>query len=201
MSRKKQRGGGRNRLLVIETAARIVIDEGVRDYRAAKLKAMDRLGLSSNKDQPSNLEIEQAVYSLTQIFQTDEQRAVLQNMRTAAVEMMRYFEVYHPRLVGPVLKGTANELSIIQLHLFSDEVKTIAIKLLDDKVAYESIERRKRKEKDGESFVPGFAFMWGEHDVEVLVFPFDGIRKSVPSQVEGKMLKRASITEVESLLL
>ena len=61
MRRKITSESERDRKVVAQEAARIIVNQGVRDYRLAKQKAAERLGLNSRGALPSNAEIEKAV--------------------------------------------------------------------------------------------------------------------------------------------
>ena len=52
-------------------------------------------------------------------------------MREVALKVMRSLESFHPRLVGPVLEGTADEHARISLHVFNDPPDAVVIHLLD----------------------------------------------------------------------
>ena len=57
---KRSNGRGENmRRLLAQEAARIITGQGVRDYRLAKRKAAQRLGLTDQALLPRNAEIEQ----------------------------------------------------------------------------------------------------------------------------------------------
>ena len=53
---------------LIEEAARILVDQGLVDYRAAKEKAAARLGLDSQFPLPSNLQVHDAVVAYQRLF-------------------------------------------------------------------------------------------------------------------------------------
>ena len=58
-SARGRHGDSRRRIAV--EAARLIADQGMRDYHAAKLKAASRLGFSPDVDLPRNAEIESAL--------------------------------------------------------------------------------------------------------------------------------------------
>ena len=184
---------------IAEEAALIVWDEGVADYNQARAKACERLGVSGGTRQmPRNTEVEAALLDWLALFATDEDRERLLFLRETALSVMRCLAEFEPRLVGSVLKGTAGPYSIIQLHLFSDDVEAVAIFLLNRRMRYRAITRRQAGgRREG---VPGFAFDWDDVPVEVLVFPVDGLRAAPPSPIYGKPVRRASIAKVEKLL-
>ena len=185
------------RLRIADEAAKIIVEEDVADYQLAKQKACRRLGLAASTSLPRNTEIEQAVIERQRLFAPVQHTKVLENLRQLALSVMRFLETFNPHLVGSVLKGTANHYSVIQLHLFNDDQKSVAIFLLDKQVSYQSIERRQSKESP--NGVPGFSFDWQGVPVEVLVFPLDGLRTAPRSPIDGKAIRRASIQKVSDL--
>ena len=84
---------------------------------------------------------------------------------------------FDPRLVGPVLSGTATPHNDISLHLFADRPESVAIKLLEHGIPHDVIERRLRMDADRIVSCPGVRFLAGEHAIEAVVFPRDGIRQ------------------------
>jgi hypothetical protein len=103
MARNRTSESIRERQVVAQEAARIIVNQGVRDYRVAKQKAVERLGLNSRGALPGNAEIEAAVVDHLQIFGGDEHSNLLRLMRTAALSAMELLIEFSPRLVGPVL--------------------------------------------------------------------------------------------------
>ncbi len=187
------------RLRIADEAAKIIAEEDVADYQLAKQKACRRLGFSEKTALPRNVEVEQALLERQRLFSSTQHRQVLEHLRRTALSVMRFLEAFEPYLVGSVLKGTANHYSDIQLHLFYDNQKSVAIHLINNDVPYQSIERRQRKDQpDG---VPGFSFDWQGVPVEVLVFPRNALRVTLPSPIDGKPIRRASIQKVEALSL
>ena len=184
--------------LIAEEAARILAEEGIADYHVAKTKAVKRLGFSAKTRLPNNQDIEQALMLRQGLFQTGQQASALQDLRELALSLMRVLSEFDPHLVGPVLKGTATVHSIIQLHLFSEDPKNVAIALLNLGIEYTAIERRQH-EKNSEGY-KGFAFLWQEVDVECLIFTTNQLRVSPPSPVDGKPMRRADQVELQRLL-
>src|SRR5690606_40456469 len=61
LGRKSTNGFDRARHVLAQEAARIIVEQGIQDYRAAKIKAAERLGMSARGVLPGNSEIERAV--------------------------------------------------------------------------------------------------------------------------------------------
>jgi hypothetical protein len=113
---------------------------------------------------------------------------------------MRSFAAFEPRLVGPVLTGTATEHNDVQLHLYCDSPERIAILLLERAIPHEQVERRIKRMSGEHRAVPAFRFVAGEVTFEVQVFPYDDIREAPASSIDGKPMRRASLKDVEALL-
>ena len=131
MPRQKPNDNERARRLVAQEAARIIVDHGIRDYRLAKQKAAERLGVLSRGALPGNSEIEAAVAEHLQLFGGASHAHQLQLMRVAALAAMELLAAFTPRLVGPVLVGTADEHSAVNLHVFADSAEVVAMELAD----------------------------------------------------------------------
>ena len=108
---------------VASEAARIMATEGQRNFAIAKRKAAERVGLNPGRlALPSNREVEEALRAYQGLYGGDDHTRNLEDLRATAVSAMRSLEAFNPRLVGPVLDGTADEYSRISLHVFHDPV-------------------------------------------------------------------------------
>jgi len=188
------------RQAVAEEAARIMREQGVADFLLAKRKAADRLGVTDASILPRNLEIEAALMAHQRLFGADRHAADLAALRRAALEAMRLMSDFQPRLVGPVLTGTASSHSEINLHLFTESPEAVSLRLEERGVPHEVLERRVRFERDRVVAYPALRFVAGRQAVDAVVFPLDGIRQAPCSPVDGKPLRRATVAEVEALL-
>ncbi|MHB1951957.1 MAG: hypothetical protein ACYCQK_10860, partial [Acidiferrobacteraceae bacterium] len=68
LSSRKLRPDGHDRQLLTDAAARIMADEGVRDFQLAKRKAAQRLNLPETRNWPGNVEIERAFEAYIGLF-------------------------------------------------------------------------------------------------------------------------------------
>jgi hypothetical protein len=188
------------RQAVAEEAARIMREQGVADYLLAKRKAADRMGVTDASLLPRNTEIEAALVAHQRLFGAGRHAADLEALRRSALEAMRLMADFQPRLVGPVLTGTASPHSEINLHLFSESPEAVSLKLEDRGIPHEVLERRMRFERDRTVTYPALRFVAGRQTVDAVVFPLDGIRQAPSSPVDGKPMRRANAAEVEALL-
>ena len=188
------------RRLLTQEAARIMSEEGVRDFLFAKRKAAERLGFDPRSlHLPTNLEVEAALAEYQRLFQSDSQPGYLRHLRQTAREALKLFERFNPRLVGPVLSGTANEHAIVYLHVFSDPAEDVAVFLMEKHIPYEP-SARKLKSGGVQHEYPVYKFVAGDVPIEVTVFGVDGIREAPMSPVDGRPMRRGSLRDVELLL-
>jgi hypothetical protein len=181
-------------------AARLIAEGGLRDYRQAKLKAASRLGITDEISLPKNGEIEDALREHQRLFRANEQPRVLRRLRKAALEAMRFFARHEPRLVGPVLEGTADEHSAVCLHLHDDDPGEIALFLREHGIPYEERTRRLRLERDVTADVPVFVFAAGDSAIDLTVLPYDRLRQAPLDRIDEKPMRRANLAAVEELV-
>ena len=200
MGKKRNNGNDRARQMVAQEAARIIVNQGIQDFRIAKIKAAERLGMQDRGSLPGNAEIDRAVSEHLQIFRGDAHHHLLRSLRSAALLAMEMLSPFAPRLVGPVLHGTAGENSAINLHVFSDSSEMVAFTLDRHRVQYRPFERRLKRRRDQTDMLPAFRFAQDESTVEATVFPVDGVRQAPISPVDGRPMQRADRKAVLDLL-
>jgi hypothetical protein len=186
--------------MLAQEAARIIVEQGVDDYRAAKMKAAERLGLTTRGALPGNDEIEQALADHLVLFHGDAHIDLLHRLRTAALSAMKLLSSFAPRLVGPVLSGTAAVHSGINLHVFSDCIEQVADQLQQEQIACKLFERRLKSRRGRVESFAGYHFVHEDAAIEVTVFPFDGIRQAPISPVDGKPMRRADADTVLAMI-
>lgn len=126
----------RTRAEICTTAARLIAEDGMRDYTLAKRKALRHLGLPETTPLPTNAEIDAALRTWQNIFQDDEQIERIRQLRRKAIELMDILREYRPYLTGSVLDGTAGRYAEIDLQLFADSAKEVEIFLLNQGIPY-----------------------------------------------------------------
>lgn len=126
----------RTRAEICTTAARLIAEDGLRDYTLAKRKALRHLGLPETTPLPTNAEIDAALRTWQSIFQDDEQAERIRQLRRKAVELMDILQEFRPYLTGSVLDGTAGRYAEIDLQLFADSAKEVEIFLLNQGIPY-----------------------------------------------------------------
>jgi hypothetical protein len=203
MGDRRQASGNRTRELrarLAQEAARVMAEQGVRDYHVAKLKAAERLGIRDDKSLPRNSEIEQALREYQRLFRFDTQPQLLRERRRIAVEAMKFFFRFEPRLVGAVLEGTADAHSAVTLHLFSDDPDAVPRYLQEQRIPYEEQNRKLRTDRETWIEYPVFVFSADDVAIDLTVLPLDALRQAPLDRIAEKPMKRASLGAVEALL-
>jgi hypothetical protein len=200
MTRPRAIRGDDLRRALAQEAARIMCEHGVDDYRFAKRKAAERLGVEEYAVLPKNSEIEAALVEYQRLFVGDEHADTIAGQRRAALDAMELLHEFEPRLVGPVLAGTATPHQEISLHVFADTAEAVSLRLLDARVKYRVLEHRVKMNAERVLQYPALAFASGDFEIDATVFPPDGIRQAPLSPTDGRPMKRADRSEVEMLL-
>jgi hypothetical protein len=190
----------RIRLEIAAEAARIIATEGQRSYLSAKQKAARNLGANTRTGLPSNSEIERALKEWQALYGGDEHRETLHELRRAALSAMRFLEPFRPRLVGPVLEGTADEFSRISLHVFADDPDAVVRFLIERRVPFTQEVRRIRWHDGGARDLEIVVIEGGGDAVELIQMIGPDSRQAPPSPIDGRAQRRAGIAEVEALI-
>lgn len=180
-------------------AARLIAESGIRDYHQAKLKAAERLGIYDDASLPRNREIEDALREYQRLFQRDNLGGLRQR-REAALRAMEFFASFEPRLVGPVLDGTADARSPVALQLYSDDADAVPRFLEQHRIPAEARERRFRLDRERSLDAPVWLFSAEELSFDLSVLPLDVLRQAPLSSVDEKPMKRASAPQLRQLL-
>jgi hypothetical protein len=188
------------RRALAQEAARIMSEQGIDDYGFAKRKAAERFGATDIAVLPKNTEIEAALAEHHRLFEADTHSSTLGTLRQTALDAMKLLRKFEPRLVGPVLSGTASAHSEINLHLFAEGAEPVALHLMEHHIPHRIVERRFRYEPNRAVAYPVVQFVAGTRSIDAVVFPVDGIRQSPASPVDGRPMRRADKAELESML-
>lgn len=183
MSRKPHRDQltDRARTTIADRAAAL-IEGGETDYRLAVQKAAKQLALASRLLPDAN-EVDAALRRRQALFSTGSQPHALAALRMAALNIMRELEMFSPWLVGPVLAGTANEFSEIELELIAVEPKYFEMFLLGKNIEFEARDgaHDSGERKHPASPVAGYLLDMYEWPVAIKIFEHHAARqKSFP---------------------
>src|SRR5258707_2221736 len=192
---------GKLRQAIALEAARLMYERVESEYFTAKRKAAKRLcrGTLKPSDLPSNAEIRDQIQAFARVHEGESRTANLRDMRLHALRLMRVLCRFRPRLIGSVMTGHTRKGSDIDLHLFSDHVEPITAALEEEGLQFDV--ERKQIVKHGESRVFTHVHVYDAFNFELTVYAEDKAHYVFKSSITGKPIERASIRELEEMLL
>jgi hypothetical protein len=196
--RKPSLSGSSNlRRSIAAQAARLMAEDGITDYGAAKRKAARALGATESESLPTNEEIETELRSYQALYQEDEHPQRLRQLREVALEVMAMLEEFRPYLVGGVLDGTAGRYAEVEIDLFADSGKDVEILLLSHGISYEPAESKRQGPDTPEARL---RLDWNGAPVILAVYPIQAERQQKRNPHTGRSHARARASTVAELL-
>ena len=186
-------GSDPQRMRLAAFAAKLMAEEGIGDYAAAKRKAVLSLGLPENTRLPENAEVEAELRIYQRLFQGGEHTERVRHLRSKAIDYLETMQRFNPYLAGSVLEGTAGRYAEIDIQLFTDSAKDVEIFLLNQHIPYEHSEPRSERAEA----------VLTVHDedavVNLVVYPSQEERVTFKTR-DGRVRPRARIEAVRKLL-
>jgi hypothetical protein len=200
-----ERTGGLRARIAVE-AARLMYEEGVKQYFTAKRIACKRLlGRVGGRrmryrpsDLPSNGEIRDALLLLADLAEGAARGRRLFAMRVVALEAMRALEPFSPRLIGSVSTGHVRKGSDVDLHVFTDDPDALLAHLRALGWVFET--ERVSILKHGEIREYLHAHVADVVPVELTVYEPRELRMRPRSSTDGKPIVRLKPAALEALL-
>lgn len=182
------------RRTIAAAAARLMAEEGIGDYGSAKRKAARNLGAAESDALPTNEEVEAELRVWQSLYQEDEQRERVHDLRATALEVMQQLAEFNPYLTGAALDGTAGRYSAVEIELFADSSKDVEIALLSHGISYDIIDNRR----------PGLDAQlrldWNDFPVMISIYPPVAERQPPKSPQGGRGRQRVRADAVLELL-
>ncbi len=197
-------GGLRTR--VATEAARLMYEEGVKQYFTAKRMAARRLlgNVAGQKlryrpaDLPSNGEIRDALLGLSSLAEGSRRTRRLFAMRVVALEVMKTLAPFEPRLIGSVSTGHIRRGSDVDIQVFTDHEEALERHLRGIQWAFER--ERVTIQKFGEIREYVHYHVNDTFPVELTVYPVRELRFRPRSSTDGKPIVRVRASALEALL-
>jgi hypothetical protein len=192
---------GRNdrRSQIAHLAARLMAEDGIEDYALAKRKAARQAGTPDTRELPTNEEVDLALRTYQEIYHREAHRDRLRELRGIAVRAMRELAQFNPYLTGSVLSGNAGKYADINLQLFTDNVKTVELYLIDRGIPYKTAQNRLYAGEELRT-VPVYTISDDGAEIEITVLTTRELRGPLRTSLKGKNLERAKLQAVETLL-
>lgn len=196
-------------------AAMLMYTRDESEYFTAKRKAAKRFGLNFKhhpKDLPSNAEIRERLRGLSQSMEAYGDASSentsggvsggvsggLAAMRVEALRWMQTLERYHPRLIGSVLTGHVRRGSDIDLHLYTDSLEAVTMRLDDERAMYRV--EHKRVIKHHQTRVYRHVHVAAAFPLELTVYSAGEVNYPFLSSITNKPIEKAPPDAVRRLI-
>ncbi len=189
------------RLLVAQEAARLLASGEQVDLDQARRKAAARQGVRDEASLPDAALIREALAERQRLFgDVSGPAPALGRLRDAALQAMEFLAAFDPRLVGPVLEGTARERSGVLLHLHPQDPDDVARFLHDQRIPAQPGTRRIRLGREQGVDLPCWHFTADGVDFELAVLPHASLREPPLEALEATPMPRASAAALRRLM-
>jgi len=191
---------------IASKAAEIIMEEGINDYQYAKKKAVRYLDLDASDILPSNDEIDKALINYRLIFTAEVDIDLVKILKTEALAIMAFFADFNPYFVTQIFEGLLPKYPIIQINLFSDNMKEIEYVLLNNNIPFATKDfniSEKRTKKQSVKKIPIILIERGSIPIELKIFEAHDqkINRKNLMNMRGLDFKQLSNFDPNSLLL
>lgn len=184
---------------IVHEAARLICEELITDYRQARHKAAQRLGVNPVALPSDGGRVEQAVLDYQRLFGGSAYSERLHLLRETALHAMQLLQAFEPRLVGAVVSGAVTAAHRVQLHAFCDKPEMLEIFLQDRGIRCEQSERTYRHAGGREERVPLACFEAGDVGVDVAMFDPEDLRRPPLNPADGQAYRRLDLAAASAL--
>ena len=191
-------------MTIANIAARMIMEEGVKDYFFAKRKAARSLGFDEDISLPTNLQIDKAIEEFHKIYNQDIGIDFLEHFKSQALNVMDMFKNFRPHLMNKLSEGIIPKFPEIKINLFADNIKDIEYVLLNSEIPYEFSETKTNinDRKNSKKSIPTIYLESHPIPAEVRVYfenDFFSFKKNF-LQHRGLNFKDVSSLDIKSLI-
>ena len=185
--------------------ARLIAEEGITDFAAAKQKAARQMGVTDQASLPDNVEVDAALKSHQALFQRDSQPQECWALRQIAIEVMRGLDRFSPWLVGAVLTGSANRFSPIEIEIVADDAKQLEMFFFNIGTPFDTRIKRARQAPTGSTAnenvndISIYEISFKEIPILIAFYPNHAVRATHHPRGSLKHA-RAQLADAEALL-
>jgi hypothetical protein len=181
-------------------AARILTELRSDNLAYACRKAAAKHGVTRAQMMPSREEIELALREQQRLVIGEKQHDALRKLRHSALEAMQALHHFHPLLVGPVLRGTADSNSRIELHLFADTPEEVLFTLSDLHIPWQEKQRNMTYSDSSHGLLPCFQFCADMIQFVLVVFPPGNKHRRPLDPLDNRPYEGASLKQLKEIL-
>jgi HD domain len=187
-------------------AARLMYVGTEKEYFTAKRKVARRRRRRGTRarrrggaDLPSNRQIRDALLEVADLHEGEDRLDRLGHMRQRALELLEVLAPFHPRLMGSVCTGHIRRGSDIDVHVFSDSVAAVSLRLQAEQLDAEVERKRVVKHGVAREFVH-LHLALAEYDAELTVYPLALRRYPFRSSITGDTMESVDAVGLGELL-
>lgn len=185
--------------IAVETA-RLINEEGIDNFQYARKKAAHRFGISDEHLFPDNEEILEQIKIHQLLYQNSTHKVILKELRQTALNAMKLFKQFKPRLIGSVLSGHAHEQSSIDILVMVNSPEEIAMRLLEHEIPYQLQDWKLFSGKHHYQLIPVYQFYAGNYQVKLITLA-ENNRKVIPlNPINWKAMQKVSTKQLDALL-
>jgi len=185
---------------VAQAAARLVADGEAANFATAKRKAVDALGLENFRNMPENQEVHDALMLYQRLFEGAQWIHRIDAMRREARTAMIATAQFRPRLVGPVLYGSACEHSPVTIHLYTDELESVTRFFHEAKINYRLTHTILKTGPSRREEFPCYVIINDGLEFNMVVFGEAFFAHPPLSSLNGRPYKRADVDALDKLI-
>ena len=182
---------------ICDAAARIIYEDGIRDYHKAKLRACESLHIKSNAFLPTNEEIEHAVHRRIELFDTDQHHFKAQKQLTTARDILTILCNYQPRVTQALATSIKLKNNPLEIHVFSDSAELVSDDLHWRGISSFIVEKRYRYANSQYVNVPLIICQLDDCDIEISVFNEKELHRAPVCPTNGKAYQRISLKQLD----
>ena len=186
------------RRMVAREAAFLIYTSQEKEYKQAKIRAAETLGV---RILPSNKEIAEELDAIATELEGRERLKRLVRMRREALEIMRCLKAFKPRLIGSVWRGTIHKNSDIDIIVYSASPE-IVLQRLRRKHFIISEVKEVQVHKDGNkrSLLHIFISLPSGDEVEIVVREVEEKNTIERCEIYGDIIKGLNINQLKNIL-
>jgi hypothetical protein len=177
-----------------------MVEQGLSDHGRARRKAAERMGILDRRQWPSNESIQEAVLTQRRLFPSAGHERDGLNLREEAVQAMRIFRDFLPRLVGSALTGAGDRQAGVELFLFAEHPEEVIFHLIERRIPWRESERDFQYPDGQRRAHPAFQFLAGETPFQLIVLPPRARRQPPLDPITERPWRGADLEDVEQLL-
>lgn len=182
---------------ICDAAARIIYEDGIRDYQKAKQRACESLHIKTNAYLPTNEEIEHALHKRIELFETNDKKLASQKQLTIARDVLTILSNYQPRVTQTLLTSTKLKNNPLEIHAFSDSPEPVCDELNWRGISSVLVEKRYRYSNSQYVHVPLIVCKLEDCDIEISVFREKELHRLPVCPTNGKTYQRISLKQLD----